>query len=304
MKICTNCGSPVQEGMAFCGDCGAAVVDEALSGVEAVNASSIDETQIGSSLESAVQSNQEMLASMEQRADEAVIEAARLAEAEAAAMADVEFSEPMSELGNEAVGAESQEYVPPSYGRPEPSAYGSATASQGSAAAGAAAAAGVAAGAAMAGAAPEAPFYQQDVSPNAHFSSQRSYSGDSYGYDTGQPGYRPPQYSQQGGYAQNQSWPAQSNTNKAFAMTLYIANILGIIFALLVRDRDNEFITHHLNNCVVILIGSIIGVMLSVVIIGFLLLLYLFVMTIMGIVSAYNGDMKELPLIGKIKIIS
>lgn len=32
-------------------------------------------------------------------------------------------------------------------------------------------------------------------------------------------------------------------------------------------------------------------------------LIYLFVMAIVGIVSAYNGDMKELPLIGKIHIV-
>ena len=100
-----------------------------------------------------------------------------------------------------------------------------------------------------------------------------------------------------------QVWPPQTATNRAFAMTIYVANLLGIIFALCVRDKDNAFITHHLNNAVVILIGSLIGGLLSIVLIGVILLIYLFVMVIMGIVSAYNGDMKELPLIGKIHIV-
>ena len=86
-------------------------------------------------------------------------------------------------------------------------------------------------------------------------------------------------------------------------MTLYVASLLGVIFALCVRDKDNAFITHHLNNAVVILIGSMIGAILSIVLVGFVLLIYLLIMVIMGIVSAYNGDTKELPLVGKIHIV-
>lgn len=115
-----------------------------------------------------------------------------------------------------------------------------------------------------------------------------------------QPGYGQPQPNQQ---PAQQAWPPQTATNRAFAMTIYVANLLGIIFALCVRDKDNAFITHHLNNAVVILIGSFVGGLLTIVAIGFIVLIYLFVMAIMGIVSAYNGDMKELPLIGKIHIV-
>ena len=86
-------------------------------------------------------------------------------------------------------------------------------------------------------------------------------------------------------------------------MVLYVSGLLGIIFALIVRDENDEFITHHLNNNVVLLIGFLISAFLSIVLIGGLLAIYLIVMMIMGIISAYNGDMKELPLIGKIRII-
>ena len=86
-------------------------------------------------------------------------------------------------------------------------------------------------------------------------------------------------------------------------MTLYVAGLIGLIFCLVVRDKDDEFITHHLNNNAVLCIGFVISAMTSAIFIGVILGIYLLVMLIMGIVSAYNGDMKELPLIGKIHII-
>ena len=86
-------------------------------------------------------------------------------------------------------------------------------------------------------------------------------------------------------------------------MVLYISGLIGMIIGLCVRDKNDEFLTHHLNNVVVIFIGGIIGSMLTLFLVGFLVLLYLLVMTIMGMVSAYNGDTRELPLISKIKII-
>ena len=86
-------------------------------------------------------------------------------------------------------------------------------------------------------------------------------------------------------------------------MTLYVSGLIGLIICLVVRDQDDEFITHHLNNNVVLCIGFVISALTSMIFIGMILGLYLFVMLIMGIVSAYNGDMNELPLIGKIHIV-
>ena len=53
----------------------------------------------------------------------------------------------------------------------------------------------------------------------------------------------------------------------------------------------------------VLCIGFIISAITSMIFIGMLLGIYLLVRVIMGIVSAYNGDMSELPLIGKIHIV-
>lgn len=151
------------------------------------------------------------------------------------------------------------------------------------------------------------PFYQQDASSNAHYSSQRTYDANAYGQNTEQPRYQ--QEYQQPSYGQTyqqpqQEWYPQPATSRALAMVLYIAGLIGLIIGLCVRDKSDPFVAHHLNNVIVIFIGCILGGMLSIIGIGLLILLYLFVMTIMGMVSAYNGDMKELPLIGKIHIVS
>ena len=52
-----------------------------------------------------------------------------------------------------------------------------------------------------------------------------------------------------------------------------------------------------------VFIGAIVSAILSPVIIGGLLGIFVLVVAIMAIVSAYNGEMTEMPLLGKIKII-
>lgn len=222
---------------------------------------------LGASLASAVEANQGVMDEINSHGEIADQAAARWAEG-----APVSGAQPEAPAG----------YQPPSYGQ--------------SAAAGVAAAAGAA----------SAPFYQQDASPSAHYSSQRSYENNPYGQNTGAPeppSYQQPSYSQPAQQAQQETWAPQPATSRALAMVLYVSGLLGLIFALVVRDKDDEFITHHLNNNVVIVIGVLVGSLLSAIFIGVILLIYMIVMAIMGIVSAYNGDMKELPLIGKIHII-
>ena len=216
------------------------------------------------------------------------------------AMAQPEYAQGFATQG-QTVPAAGQAFA---NGQPSaPSGFVQPQAGMGAAAAGAGAGAAAAAGmgAAAAGAAGNS-VPSGMYSPNAHFSSQRSYNESAYGQDTGQPGYRPPAYGQGPG-AQARVFP-QPATQRAFAMVLYISGLIGIIIALCVRDKNDAFITHHLNNCVVITIGAFVSALLSVVIIGFFLGIYLIVMTIMGIVSAYNGNTEELPLIGKIHIVS
>ena len=295
--ICLQCGAELESGVSFCTNCGAPVPDTADPfDFTAVTDPAVDDAAggLGASLESAVQANQNVVNQVEangQLADEA---AARWAEAEAQAASDAAAAA-QAPFGQSADAPEApQGYVPPSYDS-----------------AGAGAAAAAAAGAAA------APFYQQDVSPNAHYSSQRTYEQNPYGQNTTQASYQQPSYDQNAGqssyqqpsYGQGETvqaqqvWSEQTATNRAFAMTLYAGGLLSLIFGLCVRDKDNEFITHHLNNCAVITIGLVIASFLSFILIGGILGIYLFVMWIMGIVSAYHGDMNELPLIGKIHIV-
>lgn len=95
---------------------------------------------------------------------------------------------------------------------------------------------------------------------------------------------------------------AQPATSRALAMCLYWG-LLPLIFGFAVRDKSDPFITHHLNQALVCLLGAIISAFLSIIIIGGILAIYIFVMMIMGTVAAYNGEQNELPLIGKIKLV-
>ena len=328
--LCTVCGNEINEGASFCTNCGAAVPveNEGAFSLDLMNDGSTsvvsqdDEVSLdnlGASLEAAVEANMQTMESIESRAQAQVDEAFK-------DFPPVEEEQPEASAGYADADAEADQSQPAAEGGTDTTA-ATAAAAAGVAAGAAATAAAGAAAAASAG----VPFYQQDVSPNAHYSSQRAYGdGNAYGQNAAQTQYQPPSYGQtsrqyqdsyaQPGYQQQyqqqyqqpaygqtqpqeQMWADSSTTTRAFAMVLYISGLIGMIIGLCVRDRYDTFITHHLNNVVVIFIGSIIGTMLCIVGIGFLILLYLFVMTIMGMVSAYNGDMKELPLIGKIHII-
>ena len=127
-----------------------------------------------------------------------------------------------------------------------------------------------------------------------------------------QPTYQqqPQQAYQQQAYQQQpyqqaayQQYVPISGTSRALAMSAYWG-LLPLIFAWTVGDKDTDlFLRHHLNQALVILIGVLIGCILAIILIGGIIALYLFVMIIMGTVHAYHGEMTELPLVGKIKIL-
>jgi len=91
------------------------------------------------------------------------------------------------------------------------------------------------------------------------------------------------------------------------ALISYITWI-GFIIALVMGDRSDRFIAHHMNQALVINIAGILGGLLTVVpILGAMaagiISMATFVFDIMGIVSAYRGSMEPLPLIGDIHIL-
>ena len=122
------------------------------------------------------------------------------------------------------------------------------------------------------------------------------------GYGQAQNEYQQAGYQQQPAGTQKM-YAETTGTSRALAMSTYWG-LLPLIFAYAVGDKDSDpFIRTHVNNALVLFIGGVISSFLMILIIGFLLLIFLFVMTIMGTVRAYNGEITPLPLIGNIKIL-
>lgn len=90
---------------------------------------------------------------------------------------------------------------------------------------------------------------------------------------------------------------------------------VGWIIALILGDKNDVFVRHHLNQSLVLnLISSVCGVIarllgnipiikiISSAVFGIIGIVML-ILAIMGIVSAINDDTKPLPVVGDIKII-
>lgn len=94
------------------------------------------------------------------------------------------------------------------------------------------------------------------------------------------------------------------NKNKVMAGLAYI-----IFFLPLIVCPDSKFARFHANQGLVLLILSFAGsIILSIIpIIGWLLLpvfaVFIIVLGIMGLINGLNGKDKELPIIGKYKIL-
>ncbi|NLC30525.1 MAG: DUF4870 domain-containing protein [Candidatus Moranbacteria bacterium] len=107
--------------------------------------------------------------------------------------------------------------------------------------------------------------------------------------------------------------PVTSNSdvekNKALAIVGYIIPLL--FFVPLVSDaKDSAFAKFHANQHLILLISwLIISVLGSVPFLGWFFILplgmvFLIVLSIIGLISASQGEMKEIPLIGSFKIIN
>jgi uncharacterized membrane protein len=98
-----------------------------------------------------------------------------------------------------------------------------------------------------------------------------------------------------------------NNNRNVVALISYITWV-GFLIAIIMGDRSDRFIVHHLNQALVLNIASIVGGMLTVIpIIGGMasgiVSMAVFVLDIMGIVSAYRGSTDPLPLIGDIHLM-
>lgn len=97
--------------------------------------------------------------------------------------------------------------------------------------------------------------------------------------------------------------PEDIEKNKVVAAIAY-----AIFFVPLLVDKDSEFGKFHANQGLLLLIVSLLGnAILTVSIVGILLLpvlnIILLVLFIMGVINAINGEAKDLPVIGKYRLL-
>ena len=147
------------------------------------------------------------------------------------------------------------------------------------------------------------PFYQEQPqpAPEQPYQAQQPYQAAPQPDQPYQQAYQQQQPYQQPYQPQPRVFP-QSGTNRALAMSVYWG-LLPLIFALVVCDKSDPFIRHHLNQALVLFIGSIIAMVTAFFIIGGILAIVILVFTIMATIDAYNGIIKPLPLIGSIEIV-
>lgn len=98
-----------------------------------------------------------------------------------------------------------------------------------------------------------------------------------------------------------------ANNRNVIALISYITWI-GFFIALVMGDRSDRFIAHHMNQALVLNIASIVGGALAVIpILGGMasgiISMAVFVLDIMGIMRAYRGSTEPLPIVGDIHLI-
>jgi len=132
-----------------------------------------------------------------------------------------------------------------------------------------------------------------------------------------QPAYQQPTYQQQA-YAQPQQQyqqgyqqqyqapplefaanPAEVQQGKVFAIFSYLG-IIFFIIALAAGDKNNQYSRFHLNQGLVLMLFALLGI---IPVIGWIWSIFILVLEIMGIVSAAQGTMKPLPVLGGIHIL-
>ena len=97
--------------------------------------------------------------------------------------------------------------------------------------------------------------------------------------------------------------PQDIEKNKVMALLAYIIFLIPLLAA-----KDSKFARFHTNQGLVLFIGAILSSVITVIpIIGWIIApiagLAITVLAIIGIVNAIGGKAKELPIIGKFKIL-
>lgn len=92
---------------------------------------------------------------------------------------------------------------------------------------------------------------------------------------------------------------SKSDKGKTPAILSYLTWIGWVVALILNQDKKDEFAKFHLRQSLLIYLAAIVGSFVFwIPLIGWLLALSLFVLWVMGLVSAVNGEKKEVPVLG------
>lgn len=87
--------------------------------------------------------------------------------------------------------------------------------------------------------------------------------------------------------------------NKTMAIVAYF-----IFFLPLLTDaKDSKFVKFHVNQALLVFLTFVAAGFLTFLLIGVLLYPVAFVLWVLGLINAANGEMKRLPVIGSVEII-
>lgn len=105
--------------------------------------------------------------------------------------------------------------------------------------------------------------------------------------------------------AEDKSQSTLSTTKEDVEKNKTMAIIAWFIFfiPLLTDAKDSKFAKFHANQALLVTLLYVVAAFTTMFFIGFLIYPVAFVLWIMGIISAANGQMKRLPIIGGIDII-
>jgi uncharacterized membrane protein len=97
-----------------------------------------------------------------------------------------------------------------------------------------------------------------------------------------------------------QQTPPPSSNAQLLAVISYLTLIGWIIAFVLYQNDKSEIAIYHLRQSLGLLIIGVIGwVIFWIPIIGWLAAIFLFVLWLMGLIYAAQGEMKPVPLLGK-----
>ncbi|MBR7185420.1 MAG: zinc-ribbon domain-containing protein [Clostridia bacterium] len=92
---------------------------------------------------------------------------------------------------------------------------------------------------------------------------------------------------------------ADAKDNMWMAVLAYLG-ILVLIPLLVEPAKNSPFVRFHANQGLILLI---VGLLSAIPVLGCVVGVFCLVLTIMGIINAVNGRMKELPLIGRFRLL-